>query len=105
MADASILAHISKLPRDPQLTSEERDQLKRMCQPGAPLFKILQSALDYADHLKDHIAEAELCEGHPDLPLARQLQLKRKAILSFLDYLAVQIHGPAKQKENTNGSV
>lgn len=99
-----LLAHaLTLVPADPQLTEAERHELQLSIQPGRPWYKVLKTSLDYAEHLKDHIVQAELVAGSPDLVQARQLQLKRRAVLDFLDYLGVQIKGgrtprPAKKE-------
>lgn len=84
----SELEKVRSTPDDPQLTEEDKQILQRHVEYGQPLYKVLKSALDYADYLKEHIVAAQLVAGHPELEQARQLQLKRVAILEFLDFLS-----------------
>lgn len=89
--------------RVPQLTETERLELRALAEPGRPLGKIIAGALDYADHMKDHIVSAPLVEGSEDLKLARQLQLQREAALSFLQWMTVILDTPVQpQQQDTN---
>lgn len=95
----------NKLPDDPQLTQPEKDILLQLSEHGGPLWKIVKSSLDYANHMRDHIAAIELV-GPAQIELARQLQLKRQAALAYLTWF-VQSYAPppavGKKKEQVNG--
>lgn len=83
------------LPSDPELSEGEREMLRQLSAPGGPLWKIVKSALDYADHMKDHIVAVELVEPE-QIGMARQLQLKRTAALDFLKWF-VQCYASTPQ--------
>lgn len=83
------------LPSDPELSEGEREMLRQLSAPGGPLWKIVKSALDYADHMKDHIVAVELV-GRDQVGMARQLQLKRAAALDFLKWF-VQCYASTPQ--------
>jgi hypothetical protein len=91
--DQKLLAAILEtMPADPQLTPQDKGVLMELCQQGGPLWKILKSALDYANHMRNHIAACPLDtpEGCHE---ARQLQLKRDAALNFMKWLVTAIQG------------
>lgn len=80
----------SPLPKDPELTEHELQVLRAMAQPGGPLYKIFKSLIDYSDHLRDHIAEADLSQPEA-VKQARQLQLKRGAARENVAWILSQI--------------
>ncbi|WCD44086.1 hypothetical protein Kuura_008 [Caulobacter phage Kuura] len=94
---------VNMVPRDPELTREEKQAVGRMCVPGAPIWKILKSAVDNAEHLRDHIAALDLSDP-AELALARQLQLRRKAALDFLVFFARATQTSPTDKDLTNAS-
>lgn len=81
------IASWQELPRQPDLTEDERRMLRDMCQPGAPLWKVLKSAFDFAQHMRDYVAEIPLVSPE-QVALARQHQLRREAALNFLKWVA-----------------
>lgn len=94
MSDAPLFEDLRRaLPVDPNLTEGERVQLRHLSLRDGPLWKIVKSGLDYAEHMKDHIAAVELV-GPEQIQEARQLQLKREAALSFLRWF-VQCYASA----------
>lgn len=90
MSPFSELAN--KLPEDPQLTVQEKDVLMQLSEVGGPLWKIVKSSLDYANHMRDHIAAIDLV-GTENVEAARQLQLRRAAAIHFLTWF-VQTYAP-----------
>lgn len=96
----------NKLPEDPQLSEQEKALLRQLSENGGPLWKIVKSSLDYANHMRDHIAAIELV-GAEKVEMARQLQLKRAAAIQFLTWF-VQTYAPPPstgnlKKDNSNG--
>lgn len=82
----SVFADLTPtLPQDPQLDMQERQALMHMSGAGGPLWKIVKSALDFAEHMKDHIAAIPLT-SQENVDQARQLQLSREAALNFLKW-------------------
>lgn len=80
----TVFADLSvPLPSDPMLEVQEKQALMHMSGQDGPLWKIVKSALDHAEHMKDHIAAIPLTSKE-NVDKARQLQLSREAALNFL---------------------
>lgn len=92
----------NSMPEDPQLTDAERNELLRLCQPGNPLWKIVKSSVDYANHMRDHIAAIPLVTAE-DIASARQLQLRREAALAHVKWMAQVIQGSGPKPRNGKG--
>lgn len=88
-------------PLAPSLSDEERLWLLQSMQPGMPLNKVLKSAFDFAQHLRDYVAQQPL-NTEAGIASARQYQLQREAALNFLKWVAQCAH-PRQQKEMTDG--
>lgn len=95
------IASWQELPEQPNLTEDERRMLRDMCQPGAPLWKVLKSAFDFAQHMRDYVAETPLVSPE-QITLARQHQLRRQAALDFLKWVAECTQQQPK-KDSQNG--
>ncbi len=89
---------------NPQLLDVEKQELRLMAQEGRPLYKIIKSAVDYADERMHTIAGTSLAteEG---VALARQLQLERNAMLNVIKWLVTNFDDPQRvqRKEPSNG--
>lgn len=97
----SVFSDLSpRLPSDPLLEGSEKQALMAMSQRGGPLWKIVKSALDHAEHMKDHIAAIPLT-GQENVDQARQLQLSREAALNFLKWF-VQCYDTTSTKPKEN---
>ena len=96
-----IIAGWSIYPEDPNLSAEERKWLAQACQPGMPMWKVLKSAFDFAEHLRDHIAATPLT-SEEQIRSARQLQTQREAALNFLKWVALCAQ---QQPEKVNPNV
>ena len=91
-----------KFPSNANLMDAEKEELRLMAQEGRPLYKILKSALDHADALRDTIAQTPL-HTEEGLALARQLQLRRTATLDLLKWMVEQFDDPLFRAQRTKG--
>lgn len=89
---------------NPQLLDVEKEELRMMALEGRPLYKIVKSAVDYADERMHTIASTPL-RTPEGVELALQLQLERNAMLNVIQWFVSQFDDPQRvqRKEPSNG--
>lgn len=94
-----------RLPSDPNLMEAEREQLRFLSANEGPLYKLVKSAYEHAEFLKETIASIPLTT--PDnIAAARDLQVQMNSAKLFLAWFvqcyALPPQQPQKQ-ETPNG--